>query len=232
MEGSLGHFNQATYWNGLPSHLNINCNLYFSIIVSKYAHLKDTYTKHPEVWRDKRNRKMACNILISMGTTMFLDTLTTDDNDDIIAKVAHAIIGLENYVDRGDNAQLSVLGAIFCNRNATTKYRVLTTSGSLRRDLLKFFSKRMSCSCLKNMHSEARNGLPKMGICVYCKEEKSRASLMVCSECRIDQYCSRECQVGDWHRHARVCGIYISAQEDYIPIDKSNEGRKIHVCQK
>ena len=25
----------TTYWNGLPSHLNINCNLYFSIIVFK-----------------------------------------------------------------------------------------------------------------------------------------------------------------------------------------------------
>ena len=63
------------------------------------------------------------------------------------------------------------------------------------RDLLKFFSKRTTCSCLKNMYSEARKNMPKMGKCSYCDGVKERRLLSVCSKCRINQYCSRECQV-------------------------------------
>ena len=76
-------------------------------------------------------------------------------------------------------------------------------------DALKFFRKRTSCSCLKDMHLEARKTLPKTGICYHCKERKERTLLMVCSRCRITQYCSRECQIADWSRHKVYCDEWI-----------------------
>jgi len=40
-------------------------------------------------------------------------------------------------------------------------------------------------------------------ICTYCQIFTSESK--VCSGCRSDHYCSRECQVVDWPRHKRLC---------------------------
>ena len=79
---------------------------------------------------------------------------------------------------------------------------------SIKRDLLKFYRKRMSCKCLKRMHLNARKTIPKMGRCAHCQAEKVRASLHVCSECMISQYCSKECQVAGIPVHEPYCSIH------------------------
>ena len=63
---------------------------------------------------------------------------------------------------------------------------------------LKFYRKRATCKCLKDVHLESRKALPKHARCDHCEVVKERRLLMVCSRCRIDQYCSRKCQVEGW----------------------------------
>ena len=41
--------------------------------------------------------------------------------------------------------------------------------------------------------------------CYACKELKELTSLMVCSGCRVNKYCSRECQVAHWPEHSKSC---------------------------
>ena len=126
-----------------------------------------------------------------------------------ISYTAKAILVLENY-DGGDNISIR---SILCNRAVAMKWGDLNPSEcSMKRDLLKFFRKRIACSCLKKMHLEARNTMPKKRVCNHCKVEKERALLMVCSKCRVANYCSRKCQVADWQPHE----IYQDAANDRV----------------
>ena len=77
------------------------------------------------------------------------------------------------------------------------------------RDVVKFVSKRLPCSCLKKLHRAARKKVVKMGQCFGCDKTFPRSQLYVCTGCNHNVYCSRECQRGDWSRHKEVdgCGI-------------------------
>ena len=135
--------------------------------------------------------------------------LIVGDNDQVThwaLDIARSIVVLEHH-------HTGSLQMALCSQAAAFKRRDLYVVSSSRRDALKFFSKRTSCSCLKKMHREARRTLPKMGVCWGCLEEKKRVSLSVCSNCMITQYCSRKCQVADWPRHKTKCDVYVKAQQ-------------------
>ena len=161
-----------------------------------------TLKLHPQVWSNDSDLAMAICILIAIGTNFLL--VNMEENS--ILYIAHAIIVLENY------GRIGNFTASCNNRAAATKFRDLYSGGSTGdlRDLLKFFRKRLSCSCLKEMHLYARKTQPKLGRCSHCHVAKERSLLMVCSRCMIDQYCSRRCQVADWPRHKECeCDRYV-----------------------
>ena len=173
-------------------------------------YFRDTFTRLQEVWDNESYRKMAMNIFISIGTNLLFDEVMKTSNGPYV--LSHAIVFLENYDGMGIISTLN-------SRVVATKMRDLLGSISLR-DVLKFYRKRISCSCLKRMHLEARKTLPKTGICTHCHEEKERSLLMVCNRCRILQYCSRECQIASWaSRHKRECDMFCS----YATTDKNAE---------
>ena len=130
---------------------------------------------------------------------MLLLTEGRDNNILLSAfNLAKSVRVLENYVDS--------MNVAVSNREVQIKIRDLHYGS--RRDALKFFSKRVSCSCLKSMHREARMTQPKMALCYGCQTEKKRVELSVCSRCMVTQFCSRECQVANWHKHKDKCDKY------------------------
>ena len=169
--------------------------------------LKESFQARREVWDNERYRQMAINIFIAIGTNFLLQKDVTGDASNIAntsnehKAVACAIVYLENYDG------LSDFDSIIYTRGAATKMRDFNHNkgASSIRDDLKFYRKRTNCSCLKDMHLEARKTLPKLGICFHCRNVKERALLMVCSRCRFSQYCSRECQIANWSRHKCDC---------------------------
>ena len=164
--------------------------------------LENTFQKHPKVWKSESYREIAVNILVRIGTNFLLSDRAG------LRFFARAIAVLENSDGSGD-----IESTVNCHVVAT-KYRDLhCTETSIKRDLLKFFRKRVSCKCLKDMHLEARKSLPKLGVCNHCLEKAGRSSLMVCSRCRIAQYCSRECQIAAWSRHKGFCDNYVRCHE-------------------
>ena len=44
--------------------------------------------------------------------------------------------------------------------------------------------------------------------CYGCSALKELASLMVCGGCRVNKYCSRDCQVAHWREHSKSCHHY------------------------
>ena len=160
------------------------------------------FTAHQEFWNNVSHRKMAINIMVRIGTNLMLTKAGGQDY------ITDAIMVIENYNGESD------IDLVLARRSVASKLRVLAHVGSsTRRDELKFYSKRITCSCLKKMHSEARKTMPKLGECYYCKVEQARALLRVCSRCRITQYCSKECQVADWPNHVLECDAFVCANE-------------------
>jgi hypothetical protein len=181
-------------------------------------YLVDRFATHQEVWDNERYREMAVNIFLSIGTNVLLQ----NECADYCLLLATAIAALEKYDGIGSISTLNsrVTGAklrdlcyAITSRSVSSKLRDLFANcGSSRRDLLKFYRKRTTCSCLKRMHLHARKTQPKTGECSHCAEEKERALLMVCSRCRIAQYCSRACHIADWPSHKCDCDVFVKAE--------------------
>jgi hypothetical protein len=74
------------------------------------------------------------------------------------------------------------------------------------RELIRFFLKRVSCTCLKATYSLIKKSQPiRMGVCFTCKQSKELCLLMLCGHCKVNQYCCRECQAADWPNHKILC---------------------------
>jgi len=171
---------------------------------SFYTTLNDMLQKHPQVWTDKDNRELAIQTFLSIGTNMLLVDDADTDNTSPARDMVKTIIVLEHH----DSSEGFTLESSVLDHAALVKKREIDSDvSSTRRDVLKFYRKRLPCKCLKRMHLDARKLIPKMGKCYYCKIEKERVELSVCSRCMISQYCSRECQVEHWRRrnHEKVC---------------------------
>ena len=161
------------------------------------------------MWKHDNYREMAIDILVRIGANKLL---VRDPNLDAILHLATSILALENYDEGG---YYNSPNALFHNRTVSSKVRdfVCGSRGIKNRDVLKFFRKRITCSCLKKMHLEVRKTQSKLGKCSHCEVVKERALLMVCSRCRILQYCSRECQVADWAEHKGYCKECVSVHK-------------------
>lgn len=166
--------------------------------------IEDIFQAQQDVFVSEHYREMAIKILTRIGTNMLL----TKEYQDL--GICVCIMVLENYC--GHN-----IVDFFNCRAVATKLRDLDrNTSSYNRDLIKFFRKRISCSCLKEMHLEARESTPKMGGCFGCGKEKERVLLDVCSRCMVNQYCSRKCQVADWDKHRNDCDILFSNHQQHI----------------
>jgi len=183
-----------------------------NVAYSTVRMLCDTLQTYPQVWNDNRYREMVVSILTSMGTNMLLmETGDTERGVLWALDFAKSIAILENRDVTG------CFEATVSTQKVAIKRRDLgSPTSSSRRDTLKFFSKRVPCSCLKERHQKERETMPKMGVCFRCQKEEERVALSVCSRCMIAQYCSRECQVTDWTKHEWICGRYVAQNKNQV----------------
>ena len=169
--------------------------------------LADSFGTQLAVWNDDRHRKMTRDLMLVIGANMIL--LGNEAN----IEIAYVLMVLENY----DGS--SEIDSTMNSRVVTSKARDFSCGGSglgrggSVRDVVKFYRKRLSCSCFKKMHLHVRKTLPKLGMCNSCGQTKDRSLLSVCSKCRVCQYCSRECQVADWPAHKGRCDILCDAHQ-------------------
>ena len=177
--------------------------------------IKTSFKTHPQLWNDDRYRKLALDVMKNIGTNMLLRVRSTHncptarESDDIVSvpnleaavSWARMIITFEHY-ESGSND----IDAALDNKEVRSKCRDFDS-----RSLFKFFRKRTSCSCLKELHLEVRKSVPKSGLCWSCDKELERHLLMVCSRCMVTQYCSRKCQVADWPDHKEDCNRIVNA---------------------
>ena len=154
--------------------------------------IKITVEKHPDVWTDAGHRQMVSDILLTMGTNMILNHTTAWN-------IGLATLMLDCYDGKSD-CKYATQCAVVKGRSGIINCGV--------RDVLKFYSKRISCSCLNETYKHARKTIPKMGKCWQCEQVKERSYMMTCGRCKVPSYCSRECQVANVPVHKRECGVF------------------------
>ena len=196
---------------GMP--LNVPCNHGLVPVLPEESHpvsrfisdyfsvdenLRDILLRHPEVLNYDNYRKMATDILIRTQTNWLLG------GDTFGANFPKGIMILENYGKTGEYFS-TVYRRDIGTKNRDLGYDNRCKSFNIERDLLKFYRKRITCSCLKKKHLEARRTIPKLGQCNNCGEVKERRLFMVCSRCMVNHYCSKDCQVAALPRHRGIC---------------------------
>jgi hypothetical protein len=85
--------------------------------------------------------------------------------------------------------------------------------------VVKFFWRRIRCSCLDERYEEVKS-IPKMGTCFnsQCEHPKrsvERSELRCCSRCRMVNYCSRKCQAADWSSHKDICEAVAASKAEF-----------------
>lgn len=70
---------------------------------------------------------------------------------------------------------------------------------------VRFFHKRNSCECLKEVYSKLKKSTVRKARCYHCHELKDSSEVHLCSRCKVVLYCSRDCQVADFPRHKKAC---------------------------
>ena len=168
--------------------------------------LIDLFLSHQVVYNSDEYRSMVIQIFTRIGTNMVL----TGDADDIsnAGGFAKVIMILEHFVVGDGDIIEPISRRVVASKCRDLEYHASST----KRDALKFYRKRTTCSCLRKMHLETRKCITKVGECMNCKEEKERVSLSVCSRCMITQFCSRECYVANWPEHKVYCDRYVKTQ--------------------
>ena len=170
------------------------------------GNMRNTLINHEEVQNSDVHRKLALDIFTRIGVNWIL----RGEEYNMIIECATNILLLESYDKTGADYDVAI------NRRVTAQKLRDFLPLSHKRDVLKFFRKRITCSCLKKMHLEARKTMPKMGVCWHCKHVRERTLLMVCSRCMVAHYCSRECQIAALSEHRSGCDKYVRAHEHTV----------------
>ena len=136
---------------------------------------------------------MAIEIFTRIGVNILLDGQGAHE-------CAVAIVLLEGVEICSNGVEKEEL---ILDANALAKLRDL---GSGDRDVIRFFSKRIKCGCLKEIYAKSKESQnSKTGLCCQCKTTVERKSLLVCSNCKVAQFCSKECHVTHWASHKDFC---------------------------
>ena len=153
-----------------------------------------TLNEFAKVWNDLAKMEMAISHLLYSGTKAIL---AAED------RVARDFATFARFFEQHIAFQLKQTQALY------NWIKIEQTYFSDDHTLVKFFWKRIPCSCLDDKYKEVKH-IPKMGTC-YNKQCSvpsrfvERRKAKYCSRCRDATYCSRECQVADWRMHKPNC---------------------------
>ena len=154
---------------------------------------KDEYS---EVWNSSAKMRQVIKYFFHNGTMLILD------GDDIDAR--HSALFARFFEE-----WLKV--EVHKSQSFIDWPKVIESCESDEHTLVKYFWRRIRCSCLDEKYEEVKSRT-KMGVCfnldcAYGNRDRlvERSELRCCSRCRSVTYCSRECQAADWSVHKELC---------------------------
>lgn len=146
---------------------------------------------------DKRNE--ISSILLRLGTNLLLGV-----GEDV--KGPYGIVVLYAMF-------ISMFEKVPLNGTMTAK-EIMTIARGVsemsQRGIIKFYSKRISCSCLEKIYKSFEKG-SKQVRCHKCRLVKRPKELFWCTGCMTRQYCCKGCQRKDWEGGHKDCCNDVSA---------------------
>jgi len=152
--------------------------------------------KYKIIWDDdsKETQEKLQSLLINLGANLLLrnDTITKRSAH-LAATVAGFCIASSHSFKYWETMDLGKSRVLFSNLKDGLVY-----------DGIKFFRRRIPCQCLKKIYLRVRS-VPRMSMCIYCRSERDRSQLYLCSNCLFVHYCGVDCQAGHWSMHKSFC---------------------------
>eukprot|EP00984_Skeletonema_dohrnii_P001763 scaffold586_cov112-Skeletonema_dohrnii-CCMP3373.AAC.9 len=168
-----------------------------------------TNVEFADVWNDSAKLEIIISCLLSNGTENILD----GDYD-----YAGGIASVARYLHECIAVELKQTQAL----SAWPKIHQVH-EGDIH-TLVKFYRKRIPCSCLDEKYKEVRS-IPKVGYCynLQCSfPGVERTKLLYCSRCRCVTYCSRECQKANWTVHQTICDECVVIIDEFEAMQSHN----------
>ena len=167
---------------------------------------ESTQDEYSVVWNDAAKMKQVISYFLYNGTMLILDY---GDNDNAITSALFARF-FEQWIKVKVHKSKAFID--------WSKVMECGVGQSDAHTFVKFFWRRIRCSCLDKKYEEVKS-TTKMGICFnsQCTHHNfvERDKLRCCSRCRIVNYCSRECQVADWSDHKELCDEVAAARANF-----------------
>ncbi len=157
-----------------------------------------------DVWCDAAKMENEISCFLCAGTQNILE-----GNYDSARDCATAARYLKQYIAVGLEKTLAVFDFP----------KIVETYYSDMHTLVKFFRKRIPCTCLNEKYEEVKD-ITKLGFCfnpqcTVSLTEVERSKTMCCSRCRNVTYCSRECQISHFTKHKRACDMHVTIQAKF-----------------
>ena len=97
--------------------------------------------------------------------------------------------------------------------------KVIEMMGIDQHTSVKFVRERIPCNCLDEKYKQVKS-IKKMGHCgnencTSSDRNVERKTMVYCANCRMINYCCRECQVADWSRHKPLCKEFSKKKADF-----------------
>ena len=159
--------------------------------------MNEILEKHPEIFSSEESRTLIHSFMVSSGTEALLQHV--NENGYWLRKAQiHAcmLLSLEGC-DFTKEEPFNPFDLDFQIKHRNVLERC-------KRSLVKFYRKRLLCSCLDELYAEVKPQ-PKTGFCQHCKQRFERRALKDCTGCNKVQYCSKECQKAAWPYHKKYC---------------------------
>jgi len=162
--------------------------------------------RYPDALNDGENKEWVKDYFVAYGTEIMAGQYLRNDSEGgtcwrLAAGVLVLVILVIEYYD--PSMDLADIREKKVDRDRNHLKNMDAYSGC-ERSLIKFYSRRISCSCLDEKLKELKSQ-PRRGSCEHCRQSRVAKSLMVCTGCSKVQYCSQECQVADWPSHEQCC---------------------------
>eukprot|EP00956_Cyclotella_meneghiniana_P009141 scaffold12533_cov65-Cyclotella_meneghiniana.AAC.8 len=84
-------------------------------------------------------------------------------------------------------------------------YSSMTDIVACPREIVRFFHRRNSCDCLKELYYHLKETTKRTSLCWNCRRVFDIRQMSRCCHCQVAQYCSYECAVAHWPEHKEEC---------------------------
>lgn len=179
---------------------SIELLLIVSEIYGKYRHT---------IFDDNRNKTACRQILLSHGTEVLLRSGRDPSSLQMATKMPLALPYLfmlvhMEVVERFNGVIHSIhdeYGMFLKTHQELYDLNMIACP----REVVRYFHRHNSCSCLKEIYYHLKDNTKRTTYCSKCKKIKDIREMMVCSKCKVANYCSNECAIADYAHHKTNC---------------------------